>query len=753
MITHDSSQDEGAAPVTFRGGIELWGGLECTRNRVGGRYFDQLESTGHLGRATDMNLFAALGLGTVRYPVLWETVAPQGLDAADWRGPDERLGRLRALGITPVVGLLHHGSGPPHTSLMDPAFPEQLAEFGRAVAVRYPWLRWFTPVNEPVTTARFSGLYGHWYPHRRDDAAFARMVVHQCRAVVLTMRAIRESIPEARLVHIDDGGHTYGTAPVEYQVEFENNRRWLGFDLIHGRVGPHHPLWQYLVWSGIGPAELEEFIQHPCRPDIVGLNYYATSDRFLDHRLDLYPPSNRGGNGRIEYADIEAVRVLREGIYGHRSLLLEAWHRYRLPVALTEVHLGCTREEQVRWLIEAWKGAHAARRLGADVRAVTAWALLGSMDWDSLVTRDAGHYEPGAFDVRAPAPRLTAIGRALREIADGRTYGHPILQTPGWWKRSTRLLRGLPWPTDGAHRAAGPRAAPLLISGASGTLGRAFARACAERGLEYRLLRRSDMDVARPDSVKSALDRFRPWAVINAAGYVRVDEAERDAGKCFRENSTGPETLASFCDSRAVGLLTFSSDLVFDGQKRSPYLEGDAARPLSIYGRSKAEAEHRVLSIMPSALIVRTSAFFGPWDESNFITMALLALARGKAMSAAADCLVSPTYVPDLVNAALDLLVDGEAGIWHLANRGEITWADLARKAARLANLDDDLVRPCPVAELNLLAKRPVYSALGSERAAIMPALDDALPRYFATRSAFLADATGDRSCVSSEVR
>src|SRR3712207_2719887 len=89
--------------------------------------------------------------------------------SADWAWADERLGRLRELGITPIVGLVHHGSGPRHTSLIDPAFADGLAAFARAVAERYPWVAYYTPINEPLTTARFSGLYGHWYPHGRDQ--------------------------------------------------------------------------------------------------------------------------------------------------------------------------------------------------------------------------------------------------------------------------------------------------------------------------------------------------------------------------------------------------------------------------------------------------------------------------------------------------------------------------------------------------------------------------------------------------------
>src|SRR5918997_1466087 len=161
------------SPAT-RPPLELWGGVECTVNRVGDIYIDQNELSGHAHRLSDLDLFADIGITALRYPVLWERTAPDGPERADWSWADERLGRLRELGIRPIVGLVHHGSGPRHTSLVDPAFPEGLAEFARAVAERYPWVDAYTPVNEPLTTARFSGLYGHWYPHGHDALTFAR---------------------------------------------------------------------------------------------------------------------------------------------------------------------------------------------------------------------------------------------------------------------------------------------------------------------------------------------------------------------------------------------------------------------------------------------------------------------------------------------------------------------------------------------------------------------------------------------------
>src|SRR3954451_1834242 len=119
----------------------------------------------------------------------------------------------------------------------------------------------------------------------------------------------------------------------------------------------------------------------------------------------MYPPVAHGGNGKQTYADLDAVRARPSGICGHYRHLVDTWERYKLPVAITEVHLGCTRDEQLRWLETAWRDAHRARADGADVRAVTAWALLGSFDWDSLVTSVRGHYEPGPFDVRGASPR------------------------------------------------------------------------------------------------------------------------------------------------------------------------------------------------------------------------------------------------------------------------------------------------------------------------------------------------------------
>jgi dTDP-4-dehydrorhamnose reductase len=734
--------------------LELWGGIECTVNRVGDRYFDQLVRNGHATRMEDLDQFAALGVQAIRYPVLWERTAPQGLEQADWAWADQRLTYLDDLGIRPIVGLVHHGSGPRHTSLLDPKFGEKLAEFAGAVAQRYPWIGYYTPVNEPLTTARFSGLYGHWYPHGQDDLSFLKALINQCRAVVLSMQAIRQINPAAKLVQTEDLGKTFSTPLLSYQAEFENHRRWLSFDLLCGRVNRDHPLWGYLRKVGIEESELTWFLDQVCPPDIFGINRYVCSDRFIDERLAHYPQATHGGNGQHQYADVEAVWVCADGIYDHVTLLEEVWERYQQPIAITEAHLGCTREEQLRWLKEIWQVGQSLRDEGVDLRAVTVWSLLGAYDWNSLVTRDGGFYEPGAFDVRSPLPRQTAIATMLKSLAAGQEYNHPLLSVPGWWQRSQRLL----YPpvsyaenyggwidadsvvrtpemrqTKGANRsltAAILSTPPLLITGATGTLGQAFARLCEVRGIPYYLLTRQEMDITSPAAVEQVLEELQPWAVVNAAGYVRVDDAEREPHLCLRINADGAAILADACVQRNIGLINFSSDLVFDGERSQPYLESDGVAPLNVYGHSKAQAERWVLHHHPCSLVIRTSAFFGPWDEYNFLTTVLRTLRAGQVFTAAEDAIVSPTYVPDLVNASLDLLIDGECGLWHLANPGAIAWAELARWTARLAGLDGSPIQSCSIKTLGLAAPRPAYSVLGSERGILLPDLDQAIDRY-----------------------
>ena len=420
--------------------LELWGGVECSVVRVGDGWRDQTVETGHHDRLGDLDLVAEAGIKTLRYPLLWERVSPEHPDQADWGWHDTRLARLRELGVAPVAGLTHHGSGPHYTNLLDPGFAEGLAAHAGRAAARYPWVEAWTPVNEPITTARFSGLYGHWYPFHCDEANCLRMVVRQCRAVLLSMRAIRAVVPHARLIQTEDVGRVFSTKSLADQAAHENGRRWLSLDLLVGRVDRGHPWWAKLREAGVAASELQEFLAGDAAPDIVGVNHYVTSDRFLDHRTGLYPPHLRGGNGRDEYADTEAARMdLPPEQTGWTARLREVWARYGRPIAITEAHLGDRPEEQVRWLMEAWNAATRVGVEGADVRAVTAWALFGSTDWDTMLRHRRGRYEAGPWDARHDPPRPTLLAEAVSALARNGEFDHPALATPGWWRQEDRL--------------------------------------------------------------------------------------------------------------------------------------------------------------------------------------------------------------------------------------------------------------------------------------------------------------------------
>ncbi len=704
--------------------LELWGGAECTVNRIGNMHRDQLLATGHDWRLSDIDLIAGLGLDALRFPILWERVMPDA-GAPRWEWSEVRLARLRALGIRPIAGLVHHGSGPMRTSLLDDGFAQGLGEYAQAVAERYPWIEDWTPVNEPLTTARFSALYGIWYPHARNEALFWRALINQIDGVRAAMRAVRTINPAARLIQTDDLGRTFATAALEDQAAFDNARRWMTWDLLCGRVVPGHDLWQRLCGFGF-EERLRAIADDPCPPQIIGVNHYLTSDRFLDHRLQKYPRDALGSNGRRQFADVAAVRALEPGPPGLGGAIGEAWARYGLPIAVTEVHNGCTREEQVRWLEEAWATACAARDDGVEMRAVTCWALFGNRGWNTLLTGD-GHYEPGVFDARGPEPRATAMADAIRSL---RAPGNAVTQGQGWWRRSGRLTYGATARAAGLVRAGSPEdRAPVLITGATGTLGRALAGACRARNLAVVLTGREQLDLADSGSIVAALDRHMPWAVINAAGWVRVDDAERDSEACMAANATGAVALAAACAERGLPCVQFSSDLVF-GDAAASYVESSAVDPLNVYGQSKVAMEAGVAALEGAHPVVRTAAFFSPFDRANFAFHVVQSLSRGEVFHASCDEAVTPTYVPDLCDAVLDLLIDGETGVWHLSSSELLSWYDFAVRITDACGLDPRLVVPVTSEQQGPRARRPRSCGLASERGELLPPLGSAIERF-----------------------
>ena len=507
---------------------EVWGGIECTINRVGNCFRDQLTDAGHYERLEDIAAIASLGIKKLRYPVLWEKHQPLQDQPIDWSWTGRQLAALRKYNITPIAGLLHHGSGPEYTSLQDDAFPEKLAAYASLVAKQFPWLEYYTPVNEPLTTARFSGLYGFWYPHLKNEKQFVEMLLRQVKATVLAMQAIRKINPNAKLVQTEDLAKVHSTPLLAYQAAFENKRRWWTYDLLCGKFNRRHPAWAYFISLGIRPSSLVFFTDNHCTPEVLGFNYYATSERYLDQHLSKYPRHMHGGNGRHRYADIDAASQGRS--VGLEALLKEAWERYKLPMAITECHLNCTREEQMRWMHETWTTCCSLLQQGITIKAFTAWSLFGSHDWDSLLLKQNNHYESGVFDLSQGYLRPTILAEMIRAMSQGQSYNHPLLQEKGWWAKHQQP----------ATKQAAAR--PLLAIDLAGGI-TAFEQVCAIRKIRLELF----------DCVQDAEDCSRrlneyviredPWAVMITIGS--NTEEEYNLCRC----------IESFCLQHAIPLL------------------------------------------------------------------------------------------------------------------------------------------------------------------------------------------------------
>ena len=702
--------------------MEMWAGFECTLNRVGDRYQDQLRPQEREVRQACLRALPSLGISAFRYRVAWED------SSTPWEWVKEDVDFLIQNEINPIIGLIHHGSGPSHTNLLADDFAEGLAAHAADVARKLPYIEYWAPVNEPLTTARFSALYGHWYPHERSDKGFWLALLNQINATIAAMREIRIVNPDAKLIQTEDIGTTYATAALSDQAAHDNQRRWMTWDLLCGMVVAGHPFYEGLCNLGF-QERLDQIAAAPCPPHIVGVNHYLTSDRFLDHRISRYPKTAIGSNNSQQYADVEAVRTLATPVNGIKLALSEAFDRYNLPVALTECHNGCTREEQMRWVRDAWETCVQLNEADRDICAVTIWTLLGARGWSNLLTRPSDDFEGGVFDPRGGTLRPTGLAETITAI----THSRPLpaaISGPGWWQREDRLKYDpVPVAVPVFRAPIAEKSAPLLIAGNTGSLGQALSYAASRRGLQVVTTSRSEMTLHNPATIRECLERHRPWAVINATGWVKVDEAEGAVQSCRSTNTDGALALALICEELGLPNVHFSSDLVFDGQANVPYNEKAPMHPLNVYGESKALADNLLLQ-MATPLVIRTAAFFSPFDPHNFAHHLVRTLRQGATFLASSTHQVSPTYVPHLANIALDLTIDRAHGLWHISNGTTLSWFEFAHELSETCGLDSRHIGSASPEELGWVATRPANSGLQSIHGQLLPRLGNALDAF-----------------------
>lgn len=267
------------------------------------------------------------------------------------------------------------------------------------------------------------------------------------------------------------------------------------------------------------------------------------------------------------------------------------------------------------------------------------------------------------------------------------------------------------------------RYAKALVVGAAGNLARAVLAAappgCAATGLS-----RAELDITDAAAVAQALDGLAPQLVFNGAAYNLVDRAETEPETALRINALGPAVLARECAARGITLVHFSTDFVFYGAKRSPYVETDLAQPLGVYGASKLAGENIVLAASPRHFAIRVCRLFGPvpanaatQKPSGNFPLLMLNLARERtAVRVVDDQTGSPSYNPDLARAVWQLVEHAEGGLFQLCNAGEVSFADYARTIFQIAGVQCE-VQGVSSEEYNAPARRPKYSTFSCEKA------------------------------------
>lgn len=254
----------------------------------------------------------------------------------------------------------------------------------------------------------------------------------------------------------------------------------------------------------------------------------------------------------------------------------------------------------------------------------------------------------------------------------------------------------------------------MLITGGAGLLGREL-QEVFRAGYDVASVDIRECDVTSAPACRRTFGGVRPDVVVHCAAYTAVDKAESDEASAFAVNAEGTRNVARECRARGTLLVTYGSDYIFDGRSDRPYVEGDAANPLSAYGRTKWAAEEAARAEAPAHLIIRTQWLYGPHGR-NFVFTVLDRARRGEALRVVSDQRGSPTYARDLAEATRRLLDAGARGTFHFSNEGETTWHEFAGFVLGRACPEDVALTPCLSADLGYPAPRPAYSVLSKEK-------------------------------------
>lgn len=382
--------------------MRYFSGFESTH--IFGSGTDVLNTTNHTGLVEeDIALVAAGNLNLMRYSAPWHSIEREP-GVYDWAWLDTALNRFRELGIEIILDPLHHTSFPVWLTdgFASPLFVESYLRFIEQLAARYPWIGYYTLVNEPFVTALFCGREGIWYPYSRSVESFISMILNMGEAICRGGALLSKTLDEVRFVHVDTcEKHRATNYAAIKNALFRNELRFLVADLILGKINDRHPLYFYLRSGGASAEKLCWFTEHPAQIDILGLDYYAHSELEWRGEQRLYP------NRRPE---------------GFAAVAMEYVERFNLPVMLTETNIRGYVTDRVSWLkfmveqCELLEQRLAPR--GISFQGFCWYPFIDSTDWCSLVCEASGKIDPQGIyylcpDLRRHASELSETFAAL----------------------------------------------------------------------------------------------------------------------------------------------------------------------------------------------------------------------------------------------------------------------------------------------------------------------------------------------------
>ena len=254
-----------------------------------------------------------------------------------------------------------------------------------------------------------------------------------------------------------------------------------------------------------------------------------------------------------------------------------------------------------------------------------------------------------------------------------------------------------------------------IITGAGGLLGSELSNSMVRRGMEYKALLRTDLDVTNGYAVEHLFKMESPDIVFHCAAFTAVDKAESENASSSAVNASGALNVAEACKIVGARMVLFSTDYVFGGSKRTPYSPQDHPDPLSVYGKSKLAGEKNVSASGVSLLLIRTSWLYGSVGR-NFVSAVIQHAREGKTLRLVGDQTGSPTWARHVAEATLDLVECGVTGTYHISNAGEATWYEFGREVLLICGLQAD-VEQISTEMWGAPARRPYYSVLDSSKA------------------------------------